>query len=81
MEVTREEVAMHSTETDCWVIINGEVLDVTGFLLVHPGGSRTLMSFAGKDATEEFSILHHPNAIKQYGLDTGVVKAMGRLRQ
>jgi hypothetical protein len=32
------EVAKHNTETDCWVVVNGEVLDATPFLPDHPGG-------------------------------------------
>ena len=32
---------------------HGEVLDVTNFLADHPGGKKSIMMFAGKDATEE----------------------------
>lgn len=31
-EYTIADVAKHNSEKDCWVVINGEVLDVTGFL-------------------------------------------------
>merc|ERR1740121_3017910 len=34
---TLEEVAKHTTKSDCWVVVNGEVLDVTKFLSEHPG--------------------------------------------
>ena len=50
---TPEEVAKHNKEDDCWVIVNGEVLDVTGFLNDHPGGKKPIMLFAGRDASVE----------------------------
>ena len=35
---TREEVAQHKMFKDCWVILHGEVYDVTEWLAKHPGG-------------------------------------------
>merc|ERR1712194_830643 len=56
-------VAKHNTDKDCWVIVNGEVLDVTKFLPDHPGGALAILTFAGKDATEEFNMIHPPAVI------------------
>jgi flavocytochrome c len=64
--LTAEEVAKHTSEDDCWVIVNGQVLDVTSFLDDHPGGKMALMTFAGRDATEEFNMLHDKNTVEKY---------------
>jgi adenylyl cyclase-associated protein len=63
---TPEEVAKHNKEDDCWVIVNGEVLDVTGFLNDHPGGKKPIMLFAGRDASVEFNLLHKPDVVDKY---------------
>ncbi|KIR56857.1 fumarate reductase [Cryptococcus gattii Ru294] len=75
-EYTREEVAKHNTEKDCWVVIGGQVLDVTNFLEDHPGGVKAILLYAGRDATEEFDMIHPPNAIAKYAPDTviGTIK-------
>ena len=44
----------------------GKVYDLTSFLPDHPGGKKAIMLFAGKDATEEFNMLHPPNVLKKY---------------
>lgn len=73
---TLEEVAKHNKEDDCWVIVNGEVLDVTKFLDEHPGGKQAILLFAGRDATEEFNMLHKPDVVAKYAPECviGVVK-------
>eukprot|EP00391_Amoebophrya_sp_Ameob2_P011526 CAMPEP_0178991142 /NCGR_PEP_ID=MMETSP0795-20121207/5356_1 /TAXON_ID=88552 /ORGANISM="Amoebophrya sp., Strain Ameob2" /LENGTH=80 /DNA_ID=CAMNT_0020682803 /DNA_START=145 /DNA_END=387 /DNA_ORIENTATION=- len=77
--VTAAEVAKHNTEGDCWVIIDGEVFDVTKFLPDHPGGAKAIVIYAGKDATEEFDMLHERKVIDKYGIKKGVVTKIGKL--
>jgi len=64
--VSSAEVAKHNSEGDLWVVIESKVYDLTSFLPDHPGGKKAIMLFAGKDATEEFNMLHPPNVLKKY---------------
>merc|ERR1719343_579659 len=73
---TMEEVAKHTTKEDCWVVVSGQVLDVTKFLGEHPGGELAILTFAGKDATEEFNMIHPPDVIGKYAPDA-VIGALG----
>ena len=63
---TAAEVAKHNKKDDCWVIIDGKVLDVTAFMPDHPGGEKAIMLYAGRDATEEFNMLHDAKVIPRY---------------
>merc|ERR1719515_689555 len=66
---TLDEVAKHNTAQDCWVVVNDQVLDVTTFLKDHPGGELAIVTFAGKDASEEFNMIHPPDVIGKYAPD------------
>jgi hypothetical protein len=58
---TPEEVARHDTPDDCWVVVEGRVLDVTEFLKNHPGGVAALSKLgrAGADVTSHFLRIGH----------------------
>lgn len=65
-EFTVEQVSQHATESDCWIIVNGQVINTTSFLNKHPGGKQVLLLWAGKDATTEFNMFHKKDAIQKY---------------
>jgi len=71
-----EEVAKHKTDKDCWVVVNGQVLNATPFLDKHPGGKAAIMLYAGKDATAEFNMIHKPDVVLKYAPETiiGVIQ-------
>ena len=80
-DYTMAEVAKHTKDTDCWVVVNGKVLNVTDFLSEHPGGKEAIMLYAGKDATEEFNMMHDESYITKYAPQTiiGRVKGASKL--
>lgn len=50
---TVADVAKHSTETDCWMVVEKKVYDVTSFISNHPGG-KAILKGCGIDATVLF---------------------------
>lgn len=46
--LTWDEVRKHDSRHSCWVVIAGQVYDVTEFLNQHPGGPASILRQAGK---------------------------------
>merc|ERR1719188_2966864 len=74
--LTMAEVEKHTSKTDCWVVLHNRVLNVTSFLSQHPGGELAILTFAGKDASAEFDMIHPPDVIEKYAPDA-VIGALG----
>ncbi len=49
------EIAKHNKSTDCWIIINGKVYDISGYFGSHPGGNSTMSPTCGIDATAAYA--------------------------
>lgn len=62
-----EEIKSHDSQNDRWIVIEGEVYDVTNWSKRHPGGSRMIGHYAGQDATEAFNAFHNDvTQVKKY---------------
>ncbi|PSN66959.1 hypothetical protein BS50DRAFT_573747 [Corynespora cassiicola Philippines] len=66
VKLTGADIAEHNSKDSCWVIVHGRAYDVTEFLPEHPGGSKIILKYAGKDATEEFDPIHPPDTLDKY---------------
>tara|TARA_Y100000996_G_C22408035_1_gene595998 strand:+ start:516 stop:812 length:297 start_codon:yes stop_codon:yes gene_type:complete len=65
-KLTEQDVKLHNSENDAWVIINKKIYDVTNFLSQHPGGKKILLKACGTDATDDFEMLHNVNVLDKY---------------
>jgi cytochrome b involved in lipid metabolism len=54
-----EAVSKHNTAEDCWLVIDGNVYDLTSFMKLHPGGDQVILDVAGKEASKEFMDASH----------------------
>ncbi|KAK4111733.1 putative cytochrome b5 reductase [Canariomyces notabilis] len=82
-EYTAGEVAAHNNASNLWVIIHGEVFDVTSYLNDHPGGADLLLEVAGGDGSEPFdSAAHSEDAFDiMQGFRVGRLKDEGLKRK
>lgn len=58
---TLADVSKHTSESDCWMAIDGNVYNVTSFIPNHPGGRQMLLG-CGKDASSMFNGIHSSQA-------------------
>jgi cytochrome b involved in lipid metabolism len=65
-ELSREEVSRHNKEGDYWIIINGIVVNVSKFIMYHPGGIRVLERRAGTDASNDFNAFHKKGTFERF---------------
>lgn len=61
LTLTWDEVRKHNTASNCWLVINGIVYDVTRYAS-HPGGNAHIDAYCGKDATYGMSNPHNHSA-------------------
>ena len=60
--ISKAEVMLHNKPEDAWLIIHGNVYEVTKWAAEHPGGPELLWDVAGKDATRDFEDAAHSDA-------------------
>lgn len=60
--LSSQEIARHSTVSDCWLLISNKVYNLTGYLTAHPGGVQTISPYCGKEASQAFATKDTGNA-------------------
>lgn len=56
--MTSEQLAKHAADDDAWMVLHGEVYNITAYLPFHPGGRDELLRAAGTDGTALFTKEH-----------------------
>ena len=77
-EYSLEEVAKHNSKEDLWIAVKGVVMDVTNWVDEHPGGPQALFSHMGRDASEEFAMLHDDEVIPKYAAEICIGRVKGQ---
>jgi len=71
---TAEVVATHNSLSSCWLIVSGNVYDVTPFLSsdTHRAGNAVILQYCGQDATSAFGVHNSSgySVLSQYYLST-----------
>ena len=54
-QLTLSQVQEHNAQTNCWLIIDQKVYEVTDYISSHPGGAKRIVTYCGQDATQAFA--------------------------
>lgn len=70
-----DEIKQHNSASDCWMLINNKVYDVTIFITQHPGG-RVILQGCGIDASNLFNSIPKHKGVQQIlsNFEIGVLK-------
>eukprot|EP01065_Artemidia_motanka_P015962 TRINITY_DN19687_c0_g1_i1.p1 TRINITY_DN19687_c0_g1~~TRINITY_DN19687_c0_g1_i1.p1 ORF type:complete len:529 (+),score=169.70 TRINITY_DN19687_c0_g1_i1:47-1588(+) len=60
------ELSRHGRLDDAWIAVGDDVLDVTKFARLHPGGVQWIEQSAGKDVTNDFLLYHGADVRRKY---------------
>ncbi|KAH7013248.1 mitochondrial cytochrome b2-like protein [Ilyonectria destructans] len=63
--ISANEIILHNKNDDIWIVVNGNVYDMTEFAPDHPGGPEIIHQFAGRDASDEYNNVHAPTLIQK----------------
>ncbi|XP_013096991.1 acyl-CoA (8-3)-desaturase-like isoform X1 [Biomphalaria glabrata] len=66
-EFTWDVIKEKNTREEKWIVIEGEVYNITNWARRHPGGPKVISHYAGQDATDAFKAFHNDlNFVKKY---------------
>jgi len=65
---TLDDVKSHSSREDCWIVVSGVVLNLTGRLHEIPCNEYEVLVYAGRDGSEELEMICSPDELSKYAI-------------
>ncbi|KAK2593088.1 hypothetical protein QQS21_009218 [Conoideocrella luteorostrata] len=63
-KISVTEISLHDRADDAWIVVDGQVYNMTDFAPSHPGGPEIIYQHAGKDASAPYNEVHAPSLIR-----------------
>ncbi|KAL8684651.1 MAG: hypothetical protein Q9224_006213, partial [Gallowayella concinna] len=61
--LSTDQIAEHNNAKDLWIVVDGQVWDMTEFAPEHPGGIGIILQYAGRDASQPYNEIHAPSLL------------------
>jgi len=74
---TMADVQKHSSASDCWSAVSGNVYDLTQWIPQHPGGSGVVEAMCGTDGTAMFDSQHQGDTTAAAALSQFLLGPLG----
>ncbi|MDO8507306.1 MAG: cytochrome b5 domain-containing protein [bacterium] len=71
--LTLVEISKHNSQSDCWMIIDNKVYNLTSYCMMHPGGGSGITSYCGADGTNAFNTKDKSNPKSHSSYATGLL--------
>ncbi|KAL8815260.1 MAG: hypothetical protein Q9223_005584, partial [Gallowayella weberi] len=63
--LSTKQIAEHNNAKDLWIVVDGQVWDLTEFAPEHPGGIGIILQYAGRDASQPYNEIHAPSLLNE----------------
>ncbi|MFA6902186.1 MAG: cytochrome b5 domain-containing protein [Gallionellaceae bacterium] len=80
-EYSLADVATHNRQDDCWMEIEGQVYDMTGYLPAHPAAPEIILAWCGKEASQAWQTKTRGRPHSPYAQNLLAQYRTGKLRQ
>ncbi|HQS58314.1 MAG TPA: cytochrome b5-like heme/steroid binding domain-containing protein [Gallionellaceae bacterium] len=80
-EYSLADVATHNHQHDCWMAIEGQVYDLTGYVPAHPAAPEIILAWCGKEASQAWQTKTRGRPHSPYAQNLLPQYRTGKLRQ